>query len=160
MFKGYYYYAIRNLINRIRRAIAYGVHGFSSEDWDYNYLLKDIRFKVLRMSKEAHKDADIISEDTIKDFTDHCGYIVGYIDNELNDVYLSEVRKHIKKIDMIEKGLDKNGYTKIDLKVTYVDPKMTKAKYTKILTKATERKDLNLKILFDYLNENLRNLWT
>lgn len=57
---------IKHLPKRLRRAASYARRGFSSEDFDYAYLLGDIEFKLRRMAHE-HNECEHLEDKTAAD---------------------------------------------------------------------------------------------
>lgn len=50
------YFAVRQFFRSIRRSYDYAVFGWGNYDWDYNYLIKLIRFKLERMHKRLNAE--------------------------------------------------------------------------------------------------------
>lgn len=57
---------MRHLIRKIKRALAYAIHGWSSEDWDSNHLLDDMRFKIRRLRLDLEGGIVDLTEDNGK----------------------------------------------------------------------------------------------
>jgi len=57
---------LRQLIRKLKRALAYAVHGWNSEDWDSHHLLEDIRFKIRRLRLDLEGSIVDLDEDNGK----------------------------------------------------------------------------------------------
>lgn len=49
-------FKIKRFFKNLIRAFKYAKHGFSSQDWDYVYLIDDITFKLKLMEKELFEN--------------------------------------------------------------------------------------------------------
>jgi hypothetical protein len=61
--------SLRAFLRKVKRALAFAVHGWNSYDWDYGYLLDLIEFKLKRMQKEiknGHHVPDKATDQSIR----------------------------------------------------------------------------------------------
>jgi hypothetical protein len=61
------YYSIVDVKDRLLRSLAYAKQGWSSQDWDYAYAVRDMIFKFTRMAKTIRDNKIIESNEKVHD---------------------------------------------------------------------------------------------
>jgi hypothetical protein len=60
---------IRAFIRKLKRFVAYGMHGYNTYDWDYGYLFEMLEFKLKRMQHEiinGHHTPDKATDQSLR----------------------------------------------------------------------------------------------
>lgn len=145
---------IKHFFRKLARSWDYAKQGYSSEDWDYAYMLKDMVFKLKRMNNELDRFVNILHEEEIKRIRGLIITIIVLIEMDLNHDFIEDV-SHMYG-DTIVSEPDEEG------NVTYTFT-YTKGYSREDVMRAYERGDAaqqkNWEQLFETLKKELKNLW-
>jgi len=147
--------------NRIRK---YAKFIKNNHDWDYDYIIQLLRFK-LKMVRETIQKNSIIIQEQIDQISNEISEVEKLLDKVIADNYFSELKLEFeKKYGKVEHEFIKENDSKNDsFKTIYhvEEDKLNEAQeeYAKLHNLSFEMRKNDLKKAFELISENIWNWW-
>jgi hypothetical protein len=147
--------------NRIRKYVRFIK---TNHDWDYEYIIQLLRFK-LKMVRETIQQHDIIVQEELDQISEQIIEVEKLLDRIIEDNYFYELKAYFeKKYGKVEHNFISKKETDLStFKTTYhvSDDKLEEAKqeYLKLHNLSFEMRKNDLKKAFELISENIWNWW-
>ena len=134
---------------------------WKDNDWDYEYFLLIIKFKLKQMLKFYHSDKTHLanSDITAEQIEQALMLLNDYLDNDYNELEFEQHRKKYGKAEFNCIPID-NEHCRLEIVYPLADnQEKANAEYVAILKDCDKQRQINFELFFEWLKDNLQNWW-
>lgn len=156
---------IKEICHRLHRAYKYAKQGYNSGDYDYGYLIDDMRFKLRLMAEYIHKhgiadESDKVVKQLLKFRV--MLFNLGYIDSFIGDKYDKILDEKYGEYDFIKSVMDGKEVLTMRRKKILENPELKKEyqkEARKYMKKETAEAKKYEKRVMAYFLKHFRTWW-